>query len=94
MTVFDMGTQQWSTLLEKQLGYEEWAQDSRWIYFRAEGAVERVPVKGGKTERVADLKDWPITGWWGWMGLDPDNAPMVLHDVGSDDIYALTLEQR
>ena len=94
LTVFDMGTQQWSTLLEKQLGYEEWAQDSRWIYFRAEGAVERVPVKGGKTERVADLKDWPITGWWGWMGLDPDNAPMVLHDVGSDDIYALTLEQR
>ena len=95
LRVFDMETQQWSPLLEKQLGYEEWTrEDSQWIYFLAEGAVERVPVKGGKEERVAELRDWPIAGWWGWMGLDPEDVPMVLHDVGSNDIYALTLEQK
>ena len=90
-----MGTQQWSTLLmKKSLGSNEWARDSRWICFLAEGAVERVPVKGGKEEHVAELRDWPIVGWWGWLGLDPDDLPMVLHDIGSQDIYALTLEEK
>jgi hypothetical protein len=65
----------------------------RWIYFLSAGAVERVSVKGGDAERVAELRDWPIAGWWGWMGLDPEDAPMVLHDIGSQDIYALTLSQ-
>jgi hypothetical protein len=27
-----------------------------------------------------------------WMGLDQTDAPMVLRDTGSTDIYALTLE--
>lgn len=92
--VFDMETKQWSTLVEKQLAYNQWSRDSRWIYFLAEGAVERISVAGSKAERVAELKDWPIAGWWGWMGLDPDDTPMVLHDIGSEDIYALTLSER
>ncbi|MGB8538560.1 MAG: winged helix-turn-helix domain-containing protein [Acidobacteriaceae bacterium] len=95
LRLFDMEKQQWSTLLtQKLLAYNQWTRDSRWIYFRGDDAVERVPVKGGKEERVAELGDWPITGWWGWMGLDPDDAPMVLHDIGSQDIYALTLEEK
>jgi hypothetical protein len=28
------------------------------------------------------------------MGLDPTDAPLVLRDIGNDDIYALTLDQR
>jgi hypothetical protein len=28
------------------------------------------------------------------MSLDPTDAPLVLRDVGSDDIYALTLEEK
>jgi DNA-binding winged helix-turn-helix (wHTH) protein/Tol biopolymer transport system component len=93
LRVFDIETQQWSKLLEKQLGYNQWSKDSRWIYFLSAGAIERVSVKGGDAERVAELRDWPIAGWWGWMDLDPDNTPMVMHDTGSQDIYALTLSQ-
>jgi DNA-binding response OmpR family regulator len=46
-------------------------------------------------ERVADLKDWHITGFLTtWMALDPTDNPMLLRDVGTDDIYALTLETK
>jgi DNA-binding winged helix-turn-helix (wHTH) protein/Tol biopolymer transport system component len=93
--VFNTATQKWTGLVEgKWIAYNQWSSDSRWIYFLADGAVERVAVSGGKVERVAELKDWPLAGWWGWMGLDPDDAPMVLHDVGSADIYALSLDEK
>ena len=46
-------------------------------------------------ERVADLKDWHITGFLTtWMALDPTDNPMLLRDVGTDNIYALTLETK
>jgi hypothetical protein len=55
----------------------------------------RIRVAGGAEEKIADLKDWQDDGWWGeWMGLDPTDAPLLLRDIGSDDIYALTLEQK
>jgi hypothetical protein len=28
------------------------------------------------------------------MGLDPTDAPLMLRDISSDDIYALTLDQK
>lgn len=100
LKVFDMETQRWSVLVEEPAGgmleYPWWSKDGRSIYFlsRRIPGVYRIPVAGGKEELIADLKDWAITGWWGWMGLDPTDSPMVLHDVGSQDIYALTMEQK
>ena len=48
-----------------------------------------------KKELVADLKDVPPTGNYGlWLGLDPTDAPLLLPDTGTTDIYALTLERR
>jgi hypothetical protein len=52
-------------------------------------------VTGGKEERVVDLSKLHITGLFGFsMTLDPTDAPLIVRDVGSDDIYALTLEER
>ena len=45
---------------------------------------------GGAAERVVDLKGFNFTSFYnGWVGLDLDDAPMVLRDVGGDDIYSL-----
>jgi hypothetical protein len=42
---------------------------------------------------VVDLKGFRFTSYYdGWVGLDLDDAPMVLRDVGGDDIYALRFE--
>jgi hypothetical protein len=57
--------------------------------------ISRIRVKGGEAELVVGLKEWHWAGWWdSWIGLDPTNAPLLLRDIGSDDIYALTLEEK
>ena len=44
---------------------------------------------------MTDLKEMHLTGYFDlWFGLDPTDAPLLLRDIGSDDIYALTLEVR
>jgi eukaryotic-like serine/threonine-protein kinase len=100
LKVLDVATQRWSTLpVSKRMEYPGWSSDSKYIYIlrRESGGqgVYRIRASGGKEERVADLKDWHLTGYFKtWMALDPTDSPLLLRDVGSDDIYALTLEEK
>jgi DNA-binding winged helix-turn-helix (wHTH) protein/Tol biopolymer transport system component len=99
LNVYDFKTQRWSTLQQKGIvASPEWSRDSKYIYFRRpvdDRGVFRTPVTGGKVERIVDLKDWHDAGWVGrYMGLDPKDAPLLLRDIGSDEIYALTLEEK
>ena len=51
--------------------------------------------RDGNAERVVDLKGFRFTGSVGyWFGLDPADTPMLIRDVGTDDIYALTLDKK
>ncbi len=98
--VLDVATQQWSILpTGKLIDYPAWSSDSKYIYFlrRESGdeSVYRIRVSGSDAERVVDLKDWHLTGFFvTWMALDPTDTPLVLRDTGTDDIYALTLEEK
>jgi len=100
LKVLDVATQRWSILPEsRRREYNAWSSDSKFIYFlrieNGDQGVYRIRASGGKAERVADLKDWHITGSVTyWMALDPTDVPLLLRDVGSDDIYALTLEEK
>ncbi|MGB6729457.1 MAG: hypothetical protein WBE74_26415 [Terracidiphilus sp.] len=40
------------------------------------------------------MDNFHFGGTWGWMGLDPTDAPLLLRDISGDDIYALTLEAK
>jgi Tol biopolymer transport system component len=99
MNIFDVETQRWSALKEKiGMTFPEWSSDSQFIYFlhlEDPRGVYRIRLKGGEAEEVVDLKDWHIAGWFNqWMGLDPTDAPLLLRDIGSNDIYALTLNEK
>ena len=78
--------------------FPSFTRDSRFLYvlrFGRDQGVFRVPVAGGKVERVVNMNDWHLTGMLGFsMSLDATDAPLVLRDTGSDDIYALTLEEK
>jgi hypothetical protein len=78
--------------------FQAWSTDSRFIYFLTflgDPAILRIPLSGGKPEHIADLKDMETTGFYTyWMGLDPTDAPLMLRNVGSNDVYALTLERK
>ena len=103
MRIFDFQTQRWSALATVGMGffsYPNWSRDSQFVYFlhlspEDDRGVFRVRAKGGKAERVADLEGFHLAGRFGfWLGLDPTDAPLILRDVGSNDIYALTLEEK
>ena len=99
LMVFDLETQRWSLLPEKgECDYPTWSSNSKFIYFwRSEGepGVFRVRVSDGVEERVVDLKGFRSTGMaGGWFGLDPEDTPLLIRDVGTADIYALRLEEK
>jgi WD40 repeat protein len=95
LLLFDVKAQTWSTIYKGLHAYSTWSSDSRFLYFLRyadDPAVLRLPAKGGNPEVVVRLRDFKPTGTWGLcFGLDPSDAPRLLRDVGTQDIYALTL---
>jgi DNA-binding winged helix-turn-helix (wHTH) protein/WD40 repeat protein len=99
LKVFDLKTKKWSELTQPGIAdCPEWSGDSEFIYFRrvsGDTGLFRIRISGGRAEKIVDLKDWHDAGWFGrYMGLDPTDAPLLLRDIGSEDIYALTLDQK
>jgi len=100
LRVFDFKTGRWSGLpIEGDVNLPSFSHDGKFIY--ALDLVEgdrfffRIPVTGGKIERLFDLKDVNITGRLTFsMSLDPTDAPLLLRETGSSEIYALTLAEK
>jgi len=96
--VLDIKAQRWSTLYNKgPFVYATWTSDSRYLYFlryAPDPAILRIPVTGGEAKVVAPV-GFPLTGTAGlWFGLDPTDAPLMLRDVSTTDVYSLTLEEK
>ena len=99
LKLFDLKTGKWLVLTQQGIAdCPEWSGDSEFIYFRrvsGDTGLFRIRISGGRAEKIVDLKDWHDAGWFGrYMGLDPSDAPLLLRDIGSEDIYALTLDQK
>jgi WD40 repeat protein len=98
LTLFDFRTQRWSVLQKEPTGYPTWSHDGQFLYFLRvadDRGVYRMRTPGGTAERVVDLNGFRFTSTREfWMGLDPEDAPWLLRDTGTDDIFALTLENR
>jgi Tol biopolymer transport system component/DNA-binding winged helix-turn-helix (wHTH) protein len=98
LRLFDLSNGRWAKLDTGAVAFPEWSHDGHWIYYvrwTADPSVLRIRAADGKREQVADLKGARYTGTYTlWMGLDPADAPMMLRDEGTDDIYALMLERK
>lgn len=96
--MFDVKTQHWSTLYKGISAYATWSRDSRYLHFLRymdDPAILRIPITGGEDKLVVDLKGFPFTGTGSlWFGLDPTDAPLMLRDVSTTDVYALNLERK
>jgi hypothetical protein len=55
-------------------------------------AILRIPATGGEAKLVVSLKDFRFIGFR--FGLDPTDTPLILRDVSTTDVYALTLEEK
>jgi Tol biopolymer transport system component/predicted Ser/Thr protein kinase len=96
--LFDVKNQKWSELASLPPNYYSWSRDGKFVYFDVlstnEPAIYRVRVADRKVERVASLKGYrrAVGNLGRWMGLAQDDSPMVLHDVGVQEIYALDVD--
>jgi Tol biopolymer transport system component len=96
--LFDTNANRWSSLVEgDSVGYNEWSHDGRYVYLRKNrgGAAElvRVRMKDRTLENVLSLKDFPAPAdmFAVWIGLTPDDAPLLMRDRSLQEIYALDL---
>jgi eukaryotic-like serine/threonine-protein kinase len=93
IVLFDFQTGRWSELTRTPLGFPNWSADGKYIYFLRvpeNPAVLRVRISNRKVEKVADLKGLPITGYWGFsLALTPDDSPLLLRNIGTQDVYSL-----
>jgi hypothetical protein len=94
--LYDFQTQQWSEFA----GGGTWSHDSKSVYSHRKNGdqsaeVVRISVPGGEVERVLDLKDVTLGGYWpGWVSLLPDDSPLFTVDKNAQEIYRLDLKYR
>jgi eukaryotic-like serine/threonine-protein kinase len=101
LLLFDFTAGKWSELTTgKSLQYPNLSRDGKYIYFEDIGEsgpeLDRVNLTDRKRERVLGLKDIPRVYMTEsanpWNGLDLDGSPLIMRDVGIQEIYALDLE--
>jgi len=95
LLLFDLETQKWSELADAPvITSPAWSRDGKYVYFDTDAAIQRVRVSDRKVERVADLGGVPriVLDLGPWLGLDPDDSPLILRSTSNDEIYALDWE--
>jgi len=88
LLLFDIGLGKWTELYKGALEYPVWSRDGRQVYFDAATEVKRVRIDDGHVEVVARVTGF-VRGAWNWVGLAPDDSPLLVRDVGTQEIYAL-----
>jgi Tol biopolymer transport system component len=99
LMIFEFETQKWSELARKDVGWQNWTADGKYVYFDtgfgSDAAIFRVRVADQKLERIASLKGFRRavgTDEGPWSGLTPDGSPLLLRNVGTQEVYALNVE--
>ena len=95
LMLFDVAAQRWQELANMPIGYPSWSHDGQYIYFDTtlseDAAFFRVRISDHKLERLFSLK--AMRRYWGpfgpWTGLAPDDTPLLVRDISSQEIYAL-----
>ena len=100
LKIYDFTAKSWQEFSPpKGMGNAEWSADSRYIYFDnglvADPGVYRLRLADHKIEPVASLKNFRRSEWGNlpWFGLTPKDEPLVMRDIGSQEVYALDFEE-
>jgi serine/threonine protein kinase/Tol biopolymer transport system component len=98
LMLFDIQTQKWKEIAKISLGFPNWSKKGDYVYFLHEAnepSVMRVRIRDQKLERVADLKNFRQAGYYSvWLGMAPDDSPLLLRSTGTQEIYALDWQTR
>jgi serine/threonine protein kinase/Tol biopolymer transport system component len=94
LMLYDLEKKDWSQLAQSLFAFENWSHDGKYLY------AEDYPDKtddfvrvglDGKVERLFSLKEIPrgFDPWEFWVGLAPDDSPLLMRDRSTQEIYTL-----
>jgi Tol biopolymer transport system component len=95
LMLFDFTTGKWKRLASGGIKDLAWSPDGRYIYFDTKDetpALFRLRLKDSKIEPVMNLQTRFQEAEASWKGLAPDGSPLILHFIGSSEVYALDLQ--
>ncbi len=97
LQILDVRTKRWIELAKIGVGFPMWSRDSKYIYFDSLESIPnlyRVRIADHSLEKVASLGGIRLapTAGGNLTGLAPDDSPLVVRNVGNQEIYALDLE--
>jgi DNA-binding winged helix-turn-helix (wHTH) protein/Tol biopolymer transport system component len=93
LMLYDYMANQWVQLAHFRMGYPNWSHDSRYIYLvnLAHGAgICRVRVADHQIESIVDMTR--RNQYWtddAWLGLTPQDTPLLSRDISIQQIFAL-----
>lgn len=100
--LYEFRRQRWVVLATTlSFSFINWSHDGKYIYFSTEpgdvmeSVFYRIRLSDRRIERVADLKGLrqaPANVGSYWSALDPGDSPLILRDIGSQEIYTLDLQ--
>jgi WD40 repeat protein len=104
-TIFDMKNQTWSNwaIEPKPEVVSRWgvSPEQHYLYYAAGGAepaLMRVRLGDNRAETITSLKDFPFAMFIqqhsaDWLiSVAPDGSPLLTRDIGSQEIYALSVK--
>jgi Tol biopolymer transport system component len=96
LMLFDFSTQKWQEIAKMTCGFPNWSKGGDYVYFLHEEdqpSVMRIRIRDRRIERVADLKNFRLIGFYNvGLSLAPDDSPLLLRDTGTQEIYSLDWE--
>jgi Tol biopolymer transport system component len=94
LMLYDMQKKSWSPLARSLFAFENWSHDGKYLYAEdypdKTDDIVRVSLDG-KMERLFSVKDVPrgFDPWEFWVGLAPDDSPLLMRDRSTQEIYSL-----
>ena len=95
LMLYDVEKKKWSQLATSRFAFENWSHDGKFLYAEdypdKTDDIVRVNVADGKVERLLGLKEIPrgFDPWEFWVGLAPDDSPLLMRDKSTQEIYSL-----
>jgi eukaryotic-like serine/threonine-protein kinase len=98
LRMYDIATQKWSDLVESVVDDFGFYPDGKAIFYsdQQKRRMFRMRLSDRKVDQIADFLhiDQPAIPYWpSWTGIAPDGSPLLMHDLGTREIYALELEK-
>ena len=102
LMLYDVKNHKWRQLGDSlepgSYGFMAWSRDSTYVYFDRAGSADngyfRLRISDAKLERLFDLERIHrlATFAGSWTGLGPDDTPLFVRDISTQEIYGLDLQ--